>query len=124
MKIIPILGTVVLLGAIVQVALGFQIVAGMDALRGVHVLIGIVGLFFVLGLAVVALRAKAASVYSRITMIVLLILVLIQVGLGMQLLGGSDALGVVHEANGILIVVLSLVTGGLTMQHARHQKIM
>ena len=124
MKIIPILGTVVLLGAIVQVALGFQIVAGMDMLRGAHVLIGIVGLVLVLGLTVVAVRAKAASVYSKITIIVLVILVLIQVGLGMELLGGSDALGVLHEANGILIVILSLVTGGLTMQNARHQKTM
>jgi hypothetical protein len=123
MKTVPILGTIVLVGAIVQVALGFQIVAGMDMLRGLHVLIGIAGLVLVVGLTVIALRAKSASVYSKITMMVLVVLVLIQVGLGTQLLGGADVLGVPHEANGILIVILSLVTGGLTMQNARHQKI-
>jgi hypothetical protein len=122
MKTVPILGTIVLVGAIVQVALGFQIVAGMDSLRGLHVLIGIAGLVLVVGLTVIALRAKGASSYSKITMIVLVVLVLIQVGLGMQLLGGADAFGVMHEANGILIVILSLVTGGLTMQNAKRQK--
>ena len=122
MKTVPVLGTLVLLGAIVQVALGLQIVAGMDELRGVHALIGIAGLVLVIGLTLIAVRAKTASVYTKITMIVLVVLVLIQVGLGMELLGGADALGIAHEANGILIVLLSLVAGGLTMQHARHQK--
>jgi heme A synthase len=122
MKTVPILGTLVLVGAIIQVALGFQIVAGMDVLRGAHALIGIIGLVLVIGLTVVAVRAKAASTYSKIAMIVLVILVLIQVGLGMELLGGADTLAISHEANAILIVILSLITGGLTMQHARHQK--
>jgi heme A synthase len=93
----------------------------MDSLRGVHALIGIVGLVLVLVLTVIAVRAKAPN-SIKISMIVLLILVFVQVGLGMELLGGADALGMSHEANGILIVLLSLLTGGLTMQNARHQK--
>ena len=122
MKVVPVFGTLVLVGAIIQVALGFQIVSGMNTLSAVHILIGLVGLVLVLGLTVIALKTKAASIYSKITMLVLAVLVVIQVGLGMQLLGGADALAVTHEANGILIIILSLITGGLTMQNAKRQK--
>ena len=121
-KIVPVLGTIVLIGAIIQVAFGLEITwMSLDSLQGVHALIGIMGLILVLGLMVIAIRAKAPNAI-KITMLILVVLVLIQVGLGMQLLGGADEFGPPHEANGILIVILSLLTGGLTMMNARRQK--
>ena len=122
MKTVPVLGTLVLIGAIIQVGLGLQISwASMDSLIPVHMVIGIVGLLLVLALTAIAVKAKAAT-SVKAAMVVLLILVFVQVGSGMQLLGGADQLTVMHEANGILIVLLSLVAGGLTMMNARRQK--
>jgi len=122
MKTVPVLGTLVLIGAIIQVGLGLQISwASMDSFIPVHMIIGIAGLVLVLALTVIAVKAKAAT-SVKVAMVVLLILVFVQVGLGMQLLGGADQLAVMHEMNGILIVLLSLVAGGLTMMNARRQK--
>ena len=111
MKPVPILGTLVLLGAIVQVVFGFQVAADVEAFRGVHILFGIVGLVLVAVLAVIAFRSKSASIYSKLIIVVLAIVVLLQVGLGLQLLGGAESLVVSHEANGLLIVVSFLGDG-------------
>ncbi len=121
MKLTPILGTLVVLGAIAQIVLGFQLAADVDAVRGIHILFGIVGLVLVVGLAVIAFRAKSATVYSRLTMSVLLVVVLAQVGLGFQLLGGAEPLVVWHEAGGFLILILSLATGGMTFLNAKRK---
>jgi len=122
MKTVPVLGTLVLIGAIIQVGLGLQISwASMDSLIPVHMIIGIAGLVLVLALTVIAVKAKAAT-SVKAAMVVLLILVFVQVGMGMQLLGGADQFAIMHETNGILIVLLSLVAGGLTMMNARRQK--
>jgi hypothetical protein len=110
----PILGTIVLIGAFVQVVLGFQVAAHIQGLRDVHVGVGIMGLVLVVALAALAFRAKAGTVYSKLTMTILTVVVLLQVILGFQLLQGANALLVSHEAGAFVIVLLSLLTSGIT----------
>jgi hypothetical protein len=113
-KFVPILGTIVLLGAIVQVLLGLQVAADVQGLRDIHMGVGILGLVLVMGLTVLAFRARAEVVYSKITMTILVIIVLVQIIMGFELLQENDALLFSHEANAFLIVALSLLTGGVT----------
>lgn len=120
-KAVPILGTLVLLGAIIQVALGFQVAGDSEALRGIHMLFGIVGMMLVVALTAIAFRAKTATVYSKITMTIVTIVVLVQVATGFQLLGGAEELVLSHEANGFVIVILSLLMGGITFWSAKRQ---
>ena len=120
MKLAPLLGTVALVGVIVQVILGLEIIdAGNDTLIMPHVLIGVLGLAIIILLAITTLRAKTATIYSKIIITILTIVVLLQVGLGFQLLQGADAMITSHEANGFLILILTLVMGTVTMQSAR-----
>jgi len=121
LKLVPVLGTVVLIGAVVQFILGFVVAGGMDSLVGVHVLFGIVGLALVIALLVIAFRAKTATVYSKLTMIILTIVVLAQVGLGFQLLGAAENLALSHEANGFVVIILSLLVGGITFWSAKRK---
>ena len=121
LKPIPILGTVVLLGAVVQLILGFVLAGDMDSLVGVHILFGIVGLALVIALAAIAFRAKTATLYSKLTMIILTLVVLAQVGLGFQLLSGAESLALPHEANGLVVIILSLLMGGITFWSAKRK---
>jgi heme/copper-type cytochrome/quinol oxidase subunit 4 len=120
-KAVPVLGTLVLIGASAQVALGFQVAGGSESLVGPHILIGIIGLVLVVILTGIAFRAKTATVYSKAVMVVLTLVVLGQVAMGFQLLGGADMLATSHEANGFLVVGLSLLTGGITFWSAKKQ---
>ena len=113
-KLVPILGTIVLIGAILQVILGFQVAADVQGLRDIHMGIGIIGLVLVVALAVLAFRAKTGIVYSKITMTILTIIVVLQVLLGFQLSQGADVMLMSHEATAFVIVLLALVTGGMT----------
>ena len=120
MKLAPLLGTVALVGVIVQVILGLEITgAGIDSLIMPHVLIGVLGLVIIIVLAIMAFRMKTATIYSKLIILVLSIVVLLQVGLGFQLLQGADAMIISHEANGFLILILTIVMGAVTMQTAR-----
>lgn len=120
MKLAPLLGTVALVGVIVQVILGLEITgAGIDSFIMPHVLIGILGLVIIIVLAIMAFRVKTATIYSKLIILVLTIVVLLQVGLGFQLLQGADAMIISHEANGFLILILTVVMGAVTMQSAR-----
>ncbi len=120
MKLAPLLGTVALVGVIVQVILGLEITgAGVDSLTMPHVLIGVLGLIIIIVLAVTAFRAKTATIYSKLIITILTILILLQVGLGFQLLQGADAMIPSHEANGFLILILTVTMGAVTMQTAR-----
>lgn len=121
LKPVPVLGTIVLIGAVVQLILGFVVTGGMDSLVGVHMLVGIVGLVLVIGLAAIAFRAKTATLYSKLTIIILTIVVLAQVGLGFQLLGGAESLTLPHEANGFVVIILSLLMGGITFWSAKRK---
>jgi hypothetical protein len=121
LKPIPVLGTVVLVGAVVQLILGFVVAGGLDSLVGVHILFGIVGLALVIVLLVITFRAKTATLYSKFAMIILTIVVLAQVGLGLQLLGGAESLVLSHEANGFVVVILSLLMGGITFWSAKRK---
>ena len=114
MKLVPVLGTIVLIGAIFQVFLGFQVAADIQGLRDIHMGIGIFGLVLVMALAAMAFRTKTGLVYSKVTMMILTIVVVLQVFLGFQLLQGADALLKGHEATAFVIVLLSLLTGGMT----------
>jgi hypothetical protein len=115
------LGTVVLLGAVVQLILGFVVAGGMDSLVGVHILFGIVGLALVIALAAIAFRAKTATLYSKLTVIILTLVVLAQAGLGFQLLSGAEGLALPHEANGLVVIILSLLMGGITFWSAKRR---
>ena len=120
MKLAPILGTVALIGVIVQVILGLEITgAGVDSFIMPHVLIGVLGLVIIIVLAIMAFRVKTARIYSKLIITILTIVVLLQVGLGLQLLQGADAMITSHEANGFLILILTVVMGAVTMQSAR-----
>ena len=120
MKLAPILGTVALIGVIVQVILGLEITgAGVDSFIMPHVLIGVLGLIIIIVLAIMAFRVKTARIYSKLIITILTIVVLLQVGLGLQLLQGADAMITSHEANGFLILILTVVMGAVTMQSAR-----
>jgi len=120
LKLAPLLGTVALVGVVVQVILGLEITgAGMDSLIMPHVLIGILGLVIIIVLAVMAFRVKTATIYSKLIITILTIVVLLQLGLGFQLLQGADALITSHEANGFLILILTVAMGAVTMQSAR-----
>ena len=120
MKLAPLLGTVALAGVIVQVIMGLEITgAGMDSLIMPHVLIGILGLVIIIVLAVMAFRVTTATIYSKLIITILTIVVLLQVGLGFQLLQGADAMISSHEANGFLILILAVAMGAVTMQSAR-----
>ena len=121
LKPVPVLGTIVLLGAVVQLILGFVVSRGMDSLVGVHVLFGLVGLALVIVLAAIAFRAKTATIYSKLAMLILTIVVLAQVGLGLQLLSGTESLILSHEANGFVVVILSLLVGGITFWTAKRK---
>lgn len=121
LKPVPILGTIVLVGAVIQLALGFVVAGGMDALVGVHILLGIAGLILVIALAAIAFRAKTATLYSKLTIIILTIVVLAQVGLGYQLFNGADNLALSHEANGFVVVILALLMGGITFWSSKRQ---
>ena len=121
LKPIPVLGTVVLVGAVVQLILGFVVAGGMDSLVGVHILFGIVGLALVIVLAAIAFRTKTATLYSKLAMVILTIVVLAQVGLGFQLLSGAESLALSHEANGFVVIILSLLVGGITFWSAKRK---
>jgi len=120
LKLAPLLGTVALVGVIVQVILGLEITgAGLDTLTMPHALIGVLGFVLIVVLAVTAFRAKTSTLYSKLIITILTVLVLLQVSLGWQLLQGSDAMITSHEANGFLILILTLAMGAVTMQNAR-----
>jgi hypothetical protein len=120
LKLAPLLGTVALVGVIIQVILGLEITgAGIDSLIMPHVLIGVLGLVIIVVLAITAFRAKTATIYSKLIITALTIVVLLQVGLGFQLLQGVDAMITSHEMTGFLTVILTLVMGAVTMQSAR-----
>jgi hypothetical protein len=120
-KYIPILGTLVLIGGIIQLVLGFQVAAEVQGLRDVHMGIGVLGLVLILVLTALAFKAKTSAIYSKITMTILTIAVLMQVVFGFQILSGTEAMVVSHEATGFLIVLLSLLTGGITFWSAKRQ---
>ena len=116
------LGTIVLLGVIVQLVLGFQIAdAGAKNLIGPHLMIGILGLVLVAILSIVSFRTVSATTHSKLIMTTVTILVLLQVFLGFQLLRGFESYIVLHESIGLLILILTLVTGAVTMRSARKQ---
>ena len=120
MKPVPILGTIVLIGVVCQILLGLQITgAGADYLIGPHILIGVLGLILVIVLAVTAFRAKGAKVYSKLVITILTIVVIIQVGLGFELLQGAESMIVSHEINAFLILLLTVAMGAVTMLSAR-----
>jgi hypothetical protein len=120
LKLAPLLGTVALVGVIVQVILGLEITgAGVDNLIMPHVLIGVLGLIIIVVLAITAFRAKTATIYSKLIITILTIVVLLQVGLRFQLLQGVDAMVTSHESNGFLILILTVAMGAVTMQTAR-----
>jgi len=122
LKFAPLLGTIALVGVVVQVILGLEITgAGVDSLIMPHVLIGILGLLIIIVLAVTAFRTKTATIYSRLIITVLTIVILLQVGLGFQLLQGADAMIPSHEANGFLILILTVAMGAVTMHSARRR---
>jgi heme A synthase len=120
-KLAPVLGSLVLFGVVIQIVLGFQISAGADDLIGAHLLIGVIGLVLVVALTALAFRGKSAPSYAKIIMIILILVVLAQVGLGFQLLSGTDALAISHEANAFVILILSLLMGAVTMKAAKKQ---
>lgn len=121
LKPVPVLGTIVLVGAVIQLVLGFVVAGGMDALVGVHMVLGIAGLILVVALAAIAFRAKTATLYSKVTIILLTIVVLAQAGLGFQLFNGAEGLAVSHEANGFVVIILSLLMGGITFWSAKRK---
>jgi heme A synthase len=90
------------------------VAADVQGLRDIHMGVGIFGLVLVMGLAVLAFKARAGVVYSKITMTILVIIVLVQIIIGFALLQQNDALLFSHEANAFLIVALLLLTGGVT----------
>jgi hypothetical protein len=120
-KFAPVLGSLVLFGVVIQIVLGFQVSAGADDLIGAHLLIGVIGLVLVVALTALAFRGKSAPSYAKIIMIILILVVLAQVGLGFQLLSGTDALAISHEANAFVILILSLLMGAVTMKAAKKQ---
>ena len=120
-KFAPVLGSLVLFGVIIQIILGFQISAGADDLIGAHLLIGVIGLVLVVTLTALAFRERSAPSYAKLIMIILLLVVLAQVGLGFQLLNGGDTLTISHEANAFVILILSLLMGAATMKAAKKQ---
>jgi hypothetical protein len=121
-KIVPMIGTIVLLGVIIQLVLGFQIAdAGAKNLIGPHLMIGILGLVLVVILSIVSFRTASATIHSKLIMTTVTLLVLFQVFLGFQLLRGVESYVVSHEIIGILILILTLVTGAITMRSARKQ---
>jgi len=122
-KFVPVLGGLILIGVIVQIILGFQVSAGADELIGAHMLIGVIGLVLVLVLTAVAFRSKTSTIYSKFIMIILALAVLGQIGLGLQLLNGADALAISHQANAFIILGLSLLVGAVTMMAAKKQKL-
>lgn len=122
-KVVPVLGTLVLLGAIVEVFLGFQVANDIGSLRIPHIFMGLVGLVLVAVLAGISFRSKISTRYSRLVVAILTILVLLQIFLGFQVLGGTDSMTNSHEVNGVLILVLALVLGGITSTTARRQHI-
>lgn len=101
--------------------LGFQVAAEVQGLRDVHMGIGVLGLVLILVLTALAFKAKTSAIYSKITMTILTIVVLMQVVFGFQILSGAEAMVVSHEATGFLIVLLSLLTGGITFWSAKRQ---
>jgi len=115
-KPVSVMGTLVLTDAIVQVFLGFQVAGGVEGLRDAHMFIGILGL-----LLVIAFRTKTATIYSKVIMTTLTLIVLGQVYLGFQLLVGTEELMTSHQIAGLLIVILSLVMGGVTFWSARRE---
>ena len=120
-KYIPILGTLVLIGGIIQLILGFQVAAEVQGLRDVHMGMGVLGLVLIFALTALAFKAKRSAIYSKITMTILTVVVLMQVFLGFQILSGAEAMVVSHEATGFLIVLLSLLTGGITFSSAKRR---
>ena len=121
MKTVPVLGTFVLVGAVIQLILGFVVAGGMDSLVGIHMVFGVLGLILVIALAAIAFRTKTATLYSKIAITILTLVVIAQVGLGVQLLNGADELAVSHEANGVVIIIFSLLMGGITFWSARRK---
>ena len=121
-KTVPILGTLVLLGAIVQVVFGFQVAAHSEILRLPHITLGLIGFILVIALAAIAFRTKTSTLYSKIAISILAIVVLLQVALGFLLLNGTKGMLAYHETNGLLIITVSLVMGGITSMTARKHR--
>jgi len=118
-KYVPLLGTLVLIGRVVQVILGSQGASDVSGLRDMHMTVGIVGLILVVILAGLAFKVKTSTMYSKAAMSVLTVVVIVQVGLGFQVLSGAEMLVTSHEATGFLAVLLALLTGGITFWNSR-----
>ena len=120
-KFVPLLGTLVLIGVVVQVILGFQVAADVPGLRDPHMAIGILGLILVLVLAGFAFKSKTSTIYSKVTMSVMTVVVILQVVLGFQVLSGAEMLVTSHEMTGFLLLLLALLTGGITFWNSKKQ---
>lgn len=118
-KYVPALGTVVLVGVVVQVILGFQVAADVPGLREPHMGIGILGLILVFVLAGFAFKSKTSTLYSKIAMTLMTLVVIFQVVLGFQVLSGAEVLVTTHEMIGFVAVLLALLTGGITFWNSK-----
>ncbi len=89
LKFTSVFGILVLIDSVVHVLLGYQFAGEAGNLVAVHIFIGIIGLVLVAALAAIAFKVRSATVYSKITMTVLVLIVLVQVVTGFQLLSSS-----------------------------------
>jgi hypothetical protein len=93
-----------------QVILGFLVATGMTSLRSVHVTIGVIGLLLLIGLTALALITQTFSVLSRLAVIPPTAIVITQVYIGFELLAGAEALAMLHEVTGLLVVAFLTIT--------------
>jgi hypothetical protein len=104
-SVILISGTLVMVGSIGQLILGFLVGGGVTSLRTIHQGIGVLGLFSVLILTGLILKVESLSVSLKLFAVALTVILIAQVYVGFEILGGAESLVVAHEVNGLLVVV-------------------
>lgn len=122
MKIIPVIGSIILVGTFVQIWLGYTVSGGAINLRDAHSLIGYIGLAFAAILTYVAWTRATATRASQIAMSLLLILVIAQVWLGIQVLGGYRGLLLSHEYTAFAIAILVVAQSAITSIASRRRR--
>ena len=113
MKLVPILGAAVIVGLLLQIYLGFSASGGAIS-QSIHVGIGLVGLAIAIAFVALAFRSKSATMASKVTMVVFLVLVLAQTYLGFSVMTGASRFTTFHTLTGIGVLVVALVAAGIT----------
>ncbi len=120
MKLVGIIGTLIFLGIIIQIILGY-IITTYHYYLPAHISIGIIGLLLIAYELFYALKSN--NKYVKILNAMALFLVLLQVGIGLNMLmNDSGILNVIHQTNAYILLIVIGTLGYLTFSASRKER--